>query len=129
MTAELRQRVDLVQTAQSVLFPLTSTLATATTEGGAQTIGTVPSQALGLVERLVVCNQTGTAATINVNCVPDGGTAGASNREISSLSVAANSVTDLTDLIGGLYAPGTTLQVWSGTTSALLVSGYIKAHL
>lgn len=124
---ETRSRISINEAARGYVFPITRTLVTATTEGTAQTIATMRDQALGQVKRLAVGNQTAAAASLTVYFVPEGGTIGAANREITALSVSANSNVDLTDLIGGVYEPGTTIRVFASTGSALIVMGHIKA--
>lgn len=127
----MESRVNFRETplATSHYYPLTATLLTATTEGTAQTLGTVRADTLGLLERLAVSNQTGSAATLTVYFIPSGDTIGAANRQITALSIPANTNVDLTELVGGLYEGGTVVKAFAGTTSALIVSGYFKGQL
>lgn len=127
MNAEQQVRIfEGDQYVASRLVPVSKTLITATTGGTAQTIWTVQDQKAFEVTRLVASNITSTAATLTLHAVPDGGSIGSGNAEIVGYSVAANTAVDITDLVQGLYPSGTTLQAWSGTTSALVVSGYGK---
>lgn len=126
---EGRVRFTERRPASDYYYPLTATLLTATTEGAAQQIGLVRERALGLVERLIVTNQTGANVDLTVNFVPDGGTIGAANREVSSLTVPGNTNIDLSDLIGGLYAPKTAIYAYASAGSALLVAGHVRGLL
>lgn len=126
---EQRVRFTERETADLYRFPLTRTLLSATTEGTAETIGTVRAQSIGQVGRLAVGNQTGSAVDLTVYFIPDGGTIGASNREITALSIPANSNVDMTDFIGGLYAPGTVIKAFASTTNALILMGYVEGRL
>ena len=115
-----------IETPTRYFYPLTTTLLTATTEGAAQTIGTVRAESLGLVERFFVANQTGSATSLTVNFIPDGGTIGAANREIPALSIPGNTNVDLSDFIAGLYAPGTVVRAYASAGSALIIGGYVR---
>tara|TARA_R100001086_G_scaffold46452_1_gene20507 strand:+ start:106 stop:513 length:408 start_codon:yes stop_codon:yes gene_type:complete len=106
--------------------PLDKLLVTATTSGAAQTLLTVRSDRAAYIERLVVSNITGIAATLNLDAVPDGDSISTATAELRGVSIAANTAVDLTSLIGGFYGPGTTLEVWAGTGSALMLSGHFE---
>ena len=96
---------------------------TATTLGGAQVLYTVGERRMFALSRLVVCNVSGSAATLSLCVVPSGGSAAATNAAIYGYSVAANVSVDLTDWMGGLYDTGTTLEVFAGTTDVLNIHG------
>lgn len=127
--SEQRFRVSEERFASEVLFPLETTLLTATSEGAAETLGTIPERQLGQIARLAASNQTGSAASLTLYAIPDGGTIGASNREITALTVAGNTNLDLTDLVAGLYGPGTVFKAFASTGSALMVMGYVRGLL
>jgi hypothetical protein len=76
------------------------------------------------VKRLAVANVTGSAATLTLHTVPDGGSIATGNAEMVGYSVAANTAVDLTDFLGGLYEGGATLQCWSNTNGALVIHGH-----
>lgn len=99
------------------ILPLTTTAAI---------FHTVASGRALRVERLVVANVTTTAATLTLYAAPEGGSPATANAALVGLSVPANSALDLTSLIGGYYAQGTTLQALSGTDAALNLSGYYE---
>lgn len=121
-----RQLVEQVDRVRSRLAPLSQTLVTATTSGTAQTVAAVRNGSAMLLKRLALSNSTGTAVDVTIHAIPAGGTAGNGNREITALSVGANAAVDVADVMGGLYGPGTTLKVFAGTASAVLVSGYYE---
>lgn len=97
---------------------------TATTIGAAQDFHVVPEGQAVMVERLSVCNTTGTAATLSLYIVPDGGTAGVTNAAMVGFSVAANDVVEIGERIGGLWGSLATAKVFSGTNGALTLSGH-----
>lgn len=125
-----RQGQQRVSVQQSDIYrptrklPITHLLITATTSGGAQTLFTVNDNVIFEVKGLSVANITGTAATLTLHAVPDGGSIANGNAELVGYSVAANTAVDITDLVKGLYEGGTTLQCWSGTGSALVIRGH-----
>lgn len=127
--SEQRLRVSEERFASEVFFPLATTLLTATTEGAAQTLGTIPERQLGQIVRLAVSNQTGSGASLTFYAIPNGGTIGAGNREITAMTVDGNANIDLTGLVAGLYGPGTTLKAFASTGSALMVMGYVRGVL
>lgn len=104
--------------------PLPHLQITATTSGAAQTLVTVPENRVLLVSRLAVVNTTGGAVTLTLHSVPSGGTLGAGNTELAGYSIAANTAVDLSDLIGGMYEGGATLQAYSNTSGALVLHGH-----
>ena len=126
---ENRIRVSQQQVATAYSYPLTPTLISATTEGAAETLAEVREGSNGLLKRLAVVNQTGSAVALTVNFIPSGGTIGAGNREIAGYSVGANAHVDLTDIVGGFYPEGTTIKAFAGSADALLVTGYIEGQL
>jgi hypothetical protein len=69
---------------------------------------------------MVFCNTTGTAATITVSVVNSGGTAGTTNRVISALTIAPNSVDTFDSVI--YLTSGDFIAALQGTTSAITVS-------
>ncbi len=97
---------------------------TATVIGSAQTLFTVRDNTAFEIKRLCVANVTGSAATLSLYSVPSGGTAGAGNAELVGYSIAANTSVDLTEIVGGLYAAGTTLEAFSNTNGALTIHGW-----
>ncbi|MGL4310397.1 MAG: hypothetical protein ACRCSU_07900 [Paracoccaceae bacterium] len=104
-------------------IPLPHLLITATTSGTAQTFYTVRDETVLQVTRLAVVNVTGSAATFSLHSIPSGGAIGNGNAELLAVSVPANSAANLTEYLGGAYEGGTTLKVYSGTGSALVVHG------
>lgn len=110
-------------------IPLDHLLITATTSGTAQTFATVRANTMLKIRQLSVVNATGSAATLTLHSVQDGGSVATGNTEISALSVAANTAVDLTAFVGGLYKAGTTLQAYAGTGSALVLHGWAEEVL
>jgi hypothetical protein len=104
-------------------LPFDQLLVTATTSGAAQTFYTVRALRMLRISRLVVANVTGTAATLTLHAIPSGGTIGNGNIAIPTMSIAANTAVDLTQIIGGLYQAGAAIKAFSGTGSALVLHG------
>lgn len=109
--------------------PISHVTISGTATGTANTVYTVRTGVLLEVRRLVVSNITGTAATLTLHTIPSGGSIGDANAELKGFSVPANKAEDLTDLIGGLYAPGTVFSAYSGTANALVVHGWAEEVL
>lgn len=123
--AERRVRVAPEQAASRPV-PIAHTLVSATTIGTAETIMTVRADAIADVQRFCVANTSGSAATLSLHSVPSGGSAAAGNTELPAVSIPANTAVDVTDVIGGVYEQGTTLQVFAGTTGVLVVHGWYR---
>lgn len=119
---ERRQLVDRVENVRGRQVPFTMLPLTTT----AATFHTVADGRALRVERLVVANVTGAAATLTLYAVPEGGSPATANAALVGLSVPANDALDLTSLIGGYYGPGVTLQALSDTADALNLSGYFE---
>lgn len=126
---EQRVRVNTGEQARERFTPIDHLNIAATAIGAAETVFTVRTGVTAIVERFSVANVTGAAATLNLHTVPTGGTAGNANAELIGFSVAANTALDLTDLIKGLYAAGTTFEVYASAAGALVVHGYVKELL
>lgn len=86
------------------------------------TFYTVPAATQAIVKNLLLCNTTGTDATITLHFVPSGGSAGTTNKVISTYTVKAND-TVIIDLSGVLEA-GDTIQGLQGTANA--ITAYIS---
>lgn len=84
---------------------------------GAATIYTVPASTDLKLTEVVLCNTTGSTATVTMSAVPSGGTAGATNRVFSGLALAANE-TVVIDLATYLTAGGF-LSILQGTSGAI----------
>jgi hypothetical protein len=82
----------------------------------------VPSPAATTtITSLVLANTTGTAATVTLYLVPNGGTAGASNIIVPAVSIAANDVLILSGI--GIQMPASSsLQGLQGTSGAITVT-------
>ena len=63
-----------------------------TSEG---TLYTVPGNTNTKVVQVILCNTSGSPAAISLSIVPSGGSAGATNRILSNLSIDGNSVVTL----------------------------------
>lgn len=124
MELQFRQAPSELAAVQTRAVPISHLNVTSTAIGSAQTLFSVRENVTLKIKRLSVVNTTGTAATLSLYSVPSGGSAGVSNAELVGYSVPANTAVDLTDIIGGLYAPLTTLEVFSGTNGALTVHGW-----
>ncbi len=111
------------------VVPIDHLLITATTSGTAQTLYTVRSGVMLKVKQLACVNVTGSAATLSLHAIPDGGTIGNSNAELLAVSVPANTAANLTDYVGGLYKAGAVLKVYAGTGSAIVIHGWAEEVL
>ena len=105
-------------------IPLPHLLITATSSGAAQTFYTVRATTMLRTKALRAANITGSAATISIHTIPSGDSIGNSNAEMLAVSIPANTVADLTDYVGGLYAEGTAIKVYAGTGSAIVLHGW-----
>jgi hypothetical protein len=111
------------------VVPLEHLLITATSSGAAQTFTTVRANAILKIRQLSVVNVTGSAATLSLHSIPSGGTIGNSNAELLAVSIPANTASDLTGFVGGLYKAATVLAAYSGTGSALVLHGWAEEVL
>lgn len=108
-------------------IPVANLNITATSSGAAQTFVTAAADEMVQVDKLTVTNKSGTAATLTLHAVPSGGTIGDTNKELDAINVPANTTLRVDGLLGGLYAPETELQVYSGTNGALVIRAALTA--
>lgn len=104
--------------------PINNTLIAGTTSGAADTIFTVRDGILFEVKRLVVVNTSAGNVSLDLHSVPSGGSIATNNTEVSNYIVPSDSEVNFTELIGGLYEPGTTIQAWAGSTNVLVIHGW-----
>lgn len=107
------------------LIPLGSINITATTAGTSQTLFAMGSF-ITEVGKVTVTNTSGSSATLSVHMVPSGSVIGDANKEIDALTVPANYTLRIDGLLGGMYAPSGSLEVYSGTSGALNIRGHVK---
>ena len=106
--------------AASALNPQVLTSALVVASGSEVTVYTCPAATATVVATAWVCNTTGSAVTVSVSVVKNGGAAGASNRIVSSYSLAANDTLSLNPYLGGaMLGPGDFVTVNAGTGSAV----------
>lgn len=117
---EVDRRIPAVR-----IIPVNSLNVTATSSGTAQTLFSM-GEFITEVIRLTVTNTTGSAATLTLHVVPESGTIGSGNMELSAYSVAANTTLRIDELLGAYYPPNSTIQVFSGTNGALNVRGGVR---
>lgn len=110
----------------SRIVPFDALLIAGTSTGTADTFATVAEKKAMLVKRLVACNVTAMPVTLSFHAVPSGGAIGNSNAQLFGYAIGANAAVDLTDLIGGYYAAGTTLEVYASLTNDIVLSGYYE---
>lgn len=81
------------------------------------TLYTVPASTNTIIKNIMLCNTTAIDATLTIHFVPSAGTAGVTNKVISTYTVKAND-TVVIDLSAVLSA-GDTVQALQGTASAI----------
>lgn len=85
-----------------------------------QTLYTVPASTKTIVKNIVLANTTVTDATVDIHLVPNGGTAGATNKIVPTYLVPANN-TVVIDFSAALDTAGDTIQALQGTSGAITV--------
>lgn len=91
----------------------------------AGTVFTARDDADFQIESLVASNVTGTADTVTIYLVPDGGSAGADNTIAFQVAVPENSMTQIVDRnTQVLLQPGYTLQALCGVNDRVNLWGY-----
>lgn len=86
------------------------------------TIYTVAANSAVKLAQGTLCNTSAGSANISVSLVPSGGTAGASNRVLAALPLAAGDTLPLGDLIGGhMLGPGDFISALADTANAVTV--------
>lgn len=83
----------------------------------ATTLYTAPASTTTIVKNIIVCNTTSSAATLTLSLVASGGSAGATNRIMSSLNILPND-TVLFEL-SGVLSTGDFISALQGTSGSL----------
>lgn len=84
---------------------------------------TVPAATTTIIDKFTATNVTAGAVTLNVNLVASGGSAGVTNLVIDVLSIAANSVTDLTQLQNQILSTGDFISCKASAGSSIVIRG------
>lgn len=71
------------------------------------------------IDKAVFTNISGSAATLTVNIVPSGGSAGNDNKVIPGQSIAAGVVTSVAELAGKFIGPGDAIHWQASAGSAI----------
>lgn len=112
--------------AGSRLVPIAGLNITATVAGSAQTFYTCSERGITTIDRIVVRNDTGTAATITFNSIPSGDSIGAANEELGAYNIPANTTLPIHGLLNHAHPPSSVFKVFSGTNGALYIFGTVK---
>lgn len=80
---------------------------------------TSPSQTRTIITKFTLQIAGGVGASIQVNLVPKGGTAGSSNQISGQLSLAAGGVTDLYPAQGHILEAGDTIQMVASASNII----------
>lgn len=83
----------------------------------AGTLYTAPASTTAIIKNILICNTTGSAATVTLNFVASGGSAAASNQIMSSLEVAGNNTVAFD--LSGVLSTGDFISALQGTSSAI----------
>jgi hypothetical protein len=88
----------------------------------ATSVYTVPSNSSATIKHGVLCNTSASAVTVSLSVVPSGGTASASNRIISGVSLPANSSISLKNYLeGAQLGAGDFISVTASVVDVLTV--------
>lgn len=109
--------------------PITHTLVTSTSMGGANVAYTVREGVNIKVQRLSVANTSASPANLSMHGVPDGGAAALGNTELGAITIPANTSVDLTDMVGGFYTEKMQLRFFASVASVLVVHGWAEEIL
>lgn len=82
---------------------------------------TVASGVRTILDKFTATNVTGSAATLSVNLVPSGGTAGASNTITLTKTLAAGDVYTFPEIVGHVLAGGEFVSTLAGTATAIVI--------
>ena len=82
---------------------------------------TCPAATKVLIDKCTGTNTTGAAATLTINLVPSGGSAGASNTIVSAKSIAAGECYTFPEIAGHYLNAGDFFSTISGTNNAITI--------
>lgn len=74
-----------------------------------------------IVDKFTVSNNSGAVATIAINVVPSGGSAGASNLITPPVGIASGTVYSASEMVGRVLNAGDFISTVAGTGSALVI--------
>lgn len=87
---------------------------------------TVPANTITTISACTLTNSTGTARTVTMYLVPNGGSAGVTNIILSARTIAAGESYNVSAAIGQTIPAGATIQALADANTALtlVASGY-----
>jgi hypothetical protein len=74
-----------------------------------------------IIDKFTVANSTGSPATLAVNVVASGGSAGASNVVVATKTLAAGDTYTFPEMVGQILNAGDFISTIAGTASALVI--------
>lgn len=74
-----------------------------------------------IIDKFTVTNSTGSAATLAINLVESGGSAGASNLVLDDKSIAAGETYTCPEAVGHVLTAGEFISTLAGTATALTI--------
>ncbi len=74
-----------------------------------------------IVDKFTVSNNSGSNATIAINVVPSGGSAGASNLITPTVTIASGTVYSAPEMVGRVLMAGDFISTLAGTATALVI--------
>ncbi|GAA1892020.1 hypothetical protein [Williamsia serinedens] len=88
---------------------------------------TGPANSSVKLGKATLANPTASAVTVSVSIVKSGGTAGAANRVVAGLALAAGDSVVLSEIEGHFLGPGDLISAIAGTATAvvLVISGVV----
>ncbi len=86
-----------------------------------QTTQYIASNCKTIIDKFTATNTTASNATISVNLVNSGGSAGANNLIVATKSLSQNETYTFPELVGQSLEPGGFISTISGTASALTI--------
>lgn len=81
------------------------------------TIYTAPASTTTIIKNILICNTTASAATVTLNLVASGGSAGVNNRILSTYTVTPNDTVAID--LSAVLSTGDFISAVQGTSSAL----------
>lgn len=87
----------------------------------AQTVQYTATNCTAIIDKFTATNTSGANATLSINLVPSGGSAGASNLVLSSKTLTPGETYSCPEVVGHVLPNGAAISTIAGTASAITI--------
>ena len=106
------------------VYPFDPLTIAGTATGSADTFFTVADGTTIKVEHIQATNTSASPVTLSIHVIPSGGSIGATNLHLDTLSIGANTTVRIDEMLHDMWTTGDVIQVYASTTAVVNLRGW-----